>query len=219
MTRTIDTDPTLPVIEPFECELAPQHVPGVVLWDVSDRMPRHARKRYVKRTQRVRRLYVHQSAGDGPAGIAGAIASAAFCVNHRNMPGMPYHLWIPTADLFDSQGRRVVLRTQRTEIRSHHTGDDELGAANGQPNNHGLSVTFQGNHASRPPSAHQKACFPAVAFWLLAQPDTDRESPIAWHAIASLFGGDNKRSCPGRGVLDWLLPWMRSEDLPVPRGT
>ena len=112
------------------------------VWDLTRLLP-SGRRRYPRRpVSHIKRIYVHKSGADGPAGWKGAMAMARYVTRARpkgrGWPGAPYQMWIPRVPDLDGDDRIVIYRTQRDDVRSYHTG----GAANG----HGVAVALQGRY-------------------------------------------------------------------------
>lgn len=182
---------------------------GVAILDVSATLPRHPAKRYPKRKKAIRRIYVHHSGASGRGGIDGAIASADYAIDKRDFAGGNYHWWISEDDLFDSDGRELILQMQPIDVVSFHTGG---------LNHSGVGVALQGNKTRDPLTPGQQHKLDALLSWLLngQLPSLDPQAPIAWHSVAHLYGGKKKASCPGRYTEAYMREWLHGRALPLP---
>lgn len=181
----------VPNFAKFEADLSTD----VALYDVSDRLPKHATKRYEERTGKIERIYLHHSGADGAEGVDGLFASARYCVHGRDWPGEPYTYWLPTKPDIDTNEKLVVYRCNPDNLRTYHTGR----AANG----HGIGVAFQGNHTKKPASEAQLICASALINWLLNRHSLTLPDALSWHSEAEKFGGKGKASCPGQPIISW----------------
>jgi len=111
---------------------------GVVLYDVSHLLKRHPTKKYLKRdAKKIAAIVVHKTGADGPPGFKAAEAMTNFCVDHRGWPGAAYTFILPRVP-DEHDGRLVVYRCNRDDVRSYHTG--------GQMNETGVGIGVQGNY-------------------------------------------------------------------------
>jgi hypothetical protein len=212
---TLESDITQRIDIHHEREISP----NVVIWNVADEMQRHQTRRYARRNDVIRRIYVHHSGALGKPGIMGAFNSSRYDVTYGKppFPGPAYHLWIPYSPLLDSKGRKVVLRMNADTTASWHTG--------GTANQHGLGVCFQGDHSGGknglPLSDFQTECASALLPHLISThgETIDHEAPVAWHAVAQHYSTSNgKPSCPGAHTVAWLTEWLDSAGHPRPKG-
>lgn len=114
-----------------------------VLYDVSHILPRGATPYRVRDPSQIRFIVIHKSGADGPAGYAGAVASARYQIREkrdggRGWPGMAYTYWLPREPDRDELGRIVAYRCNPDTARSYHTG----GVMNGL----GVGIGVQGNY-------------------------------------------------------------------------
>lgn len=197
---------------------------GVALADVTDLLPRHATRRWSKRTKPVSRVYFHKSGKLGAAGLQGAINSARYCVTKREYPrdpknpgwaGMPYTFWIPfrplsLVDLRLETNRSwetrsaglhsmstVVFRCQPDDLVSWHTG--------GNANQIGVGVCFQGNSTVDGLSENQIEIAEAIIPWLFERYGIGLPEGLSWHSDKSEYGPPKtKPVCPGAAAVAWL---------------
>lgn len=133
----------------------------MVVVDAVEVLPRGKKSYAHIMDRKVERIYLHHTAGAVPHGLAGPMATAAFCVRPRKFirvhgrnvniggrgwAGMPYHLFVPHQPLFDDAGRMVVFLTQRFDAWSWHTGGKMVDGRS--RNKHGLAVVMQGCFSS-----------------------------------------------------------------------
>ena len=189
---------SLPDEAVFECMLAG----GVALYDVSHLLPTAAKKYPKRPVEGIVRCYFHHSGADGAAGFKGPYNSTQFVVNARSFRGAAYTFWFPYEELTDEHGNLVVLRLNKDDVRSYHTGKDA--------NTHGVGVCFQGNLSKKPPSSFQIELAEAFIPWAMEHYKLSLDNtPISYHNEAAQFGGKQKATCPGPYVIDWLDKYRR----------
>lgn len=159
----------------------------VAIYDVTDLLPKHRRKRYRNR-QHPQEVYVHHSGRLGRPGFEGFRNSARYSVNTKGWPGTPYHYWIPYHGVRDDDGHLVVFQGQCEEARTYHAGTG--------PNDRAVAVCLQGNSTLRAPSAAQLTCLGALLF--------DYSSDKIFGHCEAPGDGHAKATCPGSHAMAFV---------------
>jgi len=170
--------------------------PGVALIDISASLPRHKTLRYQVRLNEPEALIVHHTGTDN--GLDGEAAWQATAHYHiadppagRGWPGIAYHYGICR------RGEPCLYRLAPESTARYHSG--------GRANRRGSALVLQGHLGRDPLSPGQElALAAALGWWLTEHPG----GVIGWHAIASRWGGRDKRACPGRYAVEWLQRWI-----------
>lgn len=177
---------------------APTEAAGALfrLVDVSGLLPRKGS--YPARTDRIKRVVVHQTEGGVTPPPRGLINEAEYFIrppsesggieDGRGWPGFAYTFWVPFYPLTAGDGLFIVYRCQPDDVVSNHTR-----FANGTA----VSVAFQGRFKSVEPhpfagdlSGPQRLLFAPLMQHLLGRYGLGVDA-VAPH---SAFG---KPSCPG----------------------
>lgn len=173
---------------------------GVVMVDITDRLPRHKKKRYRPRSGSIERIYFHKSGRLGKPGFDGAKNSARYCVDKRGWPGMPYTFWLPFEPEYHYTAKKrsiVLFRCQPDEIASYHTG--------GKANQIGVAACFQGNSTVDGLSPNQIELAEALIPWAFERYGLELPSGLSWHSDTSPLGPPKKKPvCPGTAAVRWL---------------
>jgi hypothetical protein len=176
---------------------------GIALHDAHADLPKHRMKRYIPRDlSAICRIYVHHSGALGRSGLEGAKASAAYDIREHDWPGAAYHYWIPAESMIDDQGRLCVLRMQRDNVHSYHTG--------WLANHHGIGVCLQGNTTEDPLTTSHVECLEALLPWLRERYDLGGEW-LSMHSESGRWGGHAKPSCPGNNAEAWIRAYRGDE--------
>jgi len=204
---------------------------GVALVDVADLLPRHATRRWAKRTKPIARIYFHKSGKLGATGLQGAINSANYCVKNRSYPrdpekpgwaGMPYTFWIPfretpvwtvTAEAPAAlRNHTALFRCQLDDVVSWHTG--------GRANREGVGACFQGNSTVDGLSENQIEIAEAFIPWAVARYGLTLPAGLSWHSDRSEYGPPKasvKPVCPGAPAVAWLEAYRAAGKVSRPR--
>jgi hypothetical protein len=183
--------------------------PGVIIVDVSETIAGFiARTRTkvpkLRDVSKLERLYIHHSGSRGADGAKGAINSARYYLlqkkwRPKSKPMPPYHIWIPETGGPD--GQVVMYQMAPIEWMCWHTGG---------LNRTGIGVACQGNKTSTPLTYNQEEGLEAIVAHLY---HTELEPRgVGWHDDwlgghweVGRWGGDSKRSCPGKHTKRWLI--------------
>jgi N-acetyl-anhydromuramyl-L-alanine amidase AmpD len=179
---------------------------GSALYDVSDLLPRHPRKRYKRRDPAgVDLIIVHHSGrlSKHYQTFDGMRNAGRFVVRQRKdprdgspgWPGFPYQAWIPYGAVLDRDGRRVWFRGQTDEVRSWHTAG---------LNRRGWSICLQGSLSKHAPSEFQMQTLGDAIQWIRARFGVTDPKRVIGHCDAGKHGGRNKPACPGSHAVAWL---------------
>lgn len=199
---------TFPSGAVFERELAL----GIALWDVSHLLPKHPKRSYDERNpELIDRAFIHHSGARGRDGFEGMLASAKYSIRDtakkRGWPGFAYTFWIQDGDAEtadrDPEGRLVIYRGNRDDVRSYHTGGDA--------NTYGVAAVLQGNTTARPLSwAHEESLEALLPALPEMYPHITLGKRLGWHSIAKTLGAPkNKAACPGANAEAWLRGYLR----------
>ena len=179
--------------------------PGVALVDISASLPRHETLRYRIRVNEPEVLIVHHTGADnGLDGEAAWQATARYHIAPRTAapqgwPGIAYHYGICR------RGAPCLYRFASEPTIRYHSGS--------RANRRGSALVLQGHLGQDPLTSGQEVALgAALGWWLSEHPG----SVIGWHAIASRWGGRDKRACPGRYAVEWLRTWLTARGLPDP---
>lgn len=175
---------------------------GVVLYDVSDELPRHRSKRYAKRElSSVRAQYVHHSGamrkGDPFMHMRG---SARYDIEHHGWPGFAYHFWHPHFEVLDKDGNLVIYRGNPDDVCTYHAGHG--------PNQKGIAHVLQGNLTKLDMSGAQLRTLPVALKWLGQQYGISPR-PIGHFQVTD---GHAKATCPGRSGKGWVLGYQAGRE-------
>ena len=177
----------------------------IVILDVSEELPRHATKRWPKRTSPIRSLGLHHTDGSTRlTGLEAAKATAAFSCRRddpetkglegRSWPGIPYHFYVPFAPALTDK-KLTVYRCLPDDASGNHIGVF---------NSESVGVVFQGSMRSNyNPRGQQPSGWQETAWSELAPHLRERYSIDHWETWPHAWRG--KPACPGDMIVWWLL--------------
>ena len=193
--------------------------PGVALVDISASLPRHKTLRYRIRVNEPEALIVHHSASDRVTRLDphhdDPRIFEMMAQNHitprdgapLGWPGIAYHTGIARVPDRDSAGNLITCKLAPESTIRYHSG--------GRANLRCSALVLQGHLGLYPLTPEQEICTSAyLEYWLAEHPG----GVIGWHAIASRWGGRDKRACPGRYAVEWLRAWLTARGLPADPG-
>ena len=188
----------------FEAQLAP----GVRLYDASRYVQKvYPRKRHRKasrpRGASLKAIFVHHSGSLGKDEVAGFMGAVRYVMQHREFPGAPYHFWVSYDPDYDEDGHLIVWRLAEDSYRAWHSGDEA--------NDIGLGICLQGNLTRTGMSPGQEEALEALLPWMAERHQWDwknLQDHLGWHAIASKWGGRDKKTCPSPKVVAWLEDYL-----------
>lgn len=169
---------------------------GVVLRDVSDLLPVHAKKRFNYRKKPPAWLCIHHAGVDNQrVGFHGARATARYHVDHKNWAGIGYHYYVPRKP--SNTGVAMVYRVGADyTVRAHTRG----------LNTRADGLMLQGHLGHQQLTEYQEECLEAFVPWWMEQ-DPDHRKGITWHSNAWKQGAIPKFACPGKHAVRWLERW------------
>lgn len=197
---------------PAEAEFEALLAPGIALWDVSRALPQP--KRWYWRKKRPtgshpHRLFTHHSGATTGTHDAFVEVERAvrFVMRSRGFKVRPYHFAIPRNDIYDNFARRVMFRLAPDSERCWHSG--------GRANDDGWGIVWMGQlnpvvDSPVDPTPHQLECAEAFYPWMTRRYDLTTPMQFSWHSEAALFGGRDKRMCPGPVVEAWVRRYRDS---------
>lgn len=181
--------------------------------------PRYLNRKRTKSDIKIVRVYNHHSGAKGRDGYAGLLASVKYSIRdkkrerkngneyiQKGWPGAPYTFWMCVEPDIDAEGRKVIYRCNKDEVRSYHTGN--------AANDHGLGLAWQGNLTTIEPSKDQYEGAERLFAYLHANHELAKRKPFSFHAEADEFGGKKKPTCPGPHVEAFVKDY-RSRLTPV----
>jgi hypothetical protein len=175
--------------------------------------PKYAQRKLTAADVEIIRVYNHHSGAKGRDGFAGLKASVGYSTRdkkktrvvksgpnkgtrreytERGWPGGPYTFWNCVKADMDAEGRKVIYRVNKDELRTYHTGS--------QANDHGVGLAWQGNLTVIKPSQDQIGGATVLNAYCVVRYKLSENKPFSWHSESKEFGGSGKAACPGPHV-------------------